>query len=48
MGGNLKFLDIATGYPGSIHDARILRNLALYIQAKRNILLTEPTDVIDG
>ena len=48
VGGNLKFLDIATGYLGSIHDARILRDSALYIQAERNILLTEPTDVIDG
>ena len=48
VGGNLKFLDIATGYPSSIHDARILRESALSIQAERNILLTEPTDVIDG
>ena len=48
IGGNLTFLNIATGYPGSIHDARILRDSALYIQTKRNILLTEPTDVIDG
>ena len=48
VGGNLKFLDIATDYPGTIHDARILRDSALYIQAERNILLTEPTDVIDG
>ena len=46
-GGNLKFLEIATGYPGSIHDAGILRDSELSIQAKRNILLTEPTDVID-
>ena len=46
-GGNLKFLDIATGYPGGIHDAGILRDSELSIQAKRNILLTEPTDVID-
>ena len=42
-GGNLKFLDIATGYPGGIHDAGILRDSELSIQAKRNILLTEPT-----
>ena len=48
VGGNLKFLDIATGYPSSIHDARILRDSALYIQAECNILLTEPTDVIDS
>ena len=44
VGVNLKFLDIATSYPGSIHDVRILRDSALYIQAERNILLTEPTD----
>ena len=48
VGGNLKFLDIATGYRGSTHNARILRDSALYIQAERNILLTEPTDAIDG
>ena len=48
VGCNLKFLDIATDYCGSIHDARILRDSALYIQAERNILLIEPTDVIDG
>ena len=45
---NLKFLDIATGYSGGVHDARILRDSGFYIQAERNILLTEPTDVIDG
>ena len=48
VGGNLTFLNIATGYPGSIHDAHIPRDPALYIQAECNILLTEPTDVIDG
>ena len=47
-GGNLKFLDVATGYRGSIHDARILKGSALYIQAERSILLTEPTNAIDG
>ena len=47
-GGNLKFLDIATGYRGSIHDVRILKGSALYIQAERSILLTESTDAIDG
>ena len=47
-GGNLKFFDIATGYRRNIRDGRILRDPALYIQADRNILLTEPTDAIDG
>ena len=27
---NLIFLDIATGYPGSLHDTRILRSSTLY------------------
>ena len=39
--GNLKFLDIAKGYPGSIDDAGILRDSALYVQAECNIFLTE-------
>ena len=47
-GGNLKFHEIATGYHGSIHNGWILRDSALYIQAEQNILLTEPTDAIDG
>ena len=47
-GGNLKFFDIATGYRGSIRDGRILRDPALYIQADRNILLTGPTDAVNG
>ena len=47
--GNLEFLNIAAGYLCNIHDPpRILRDSALYIQVKRNNLLTELTDVIDG
>ena len=45
---NLAFLDIATGYLGSTHNARILRDSSLYIQTERNIWLAEPTDAIDG
>ena len=33
VGGNLIFLDIATGYPGSIHDSRVLRQTALFQKA---------------
>ena len=28
--GNLKFIDVSTGFPGSIHDARVLRASSLY------------------
>ena len=37
----LSFFDIATGYTGSIHDARILRNAVLYIQAECNFLIKQ-------
>ena len=29
IGGNLRFLDIANGFPGSLHDARVLENTSL-------------------
>lgn len=37
----LSFFDIATGYTGRIHDAGILRNAALYIQAEHNFLIKQ-------
>ena len=30
IGNNLEFLSVATGYPGSMHDARILRSTRLF------------------
>ena len=30
IGSNLELLSVATGYPGSMHDARILRNTRLF------------------
>ena len=30
IGANLESLDVATGYPGSVHDARVLRSSALF------------------
>ena len=30
IGANLEFLDVTTGYPGSVHDARVLRSSALF------------------
>ena len=30
VGGDLIFLSVATGYPGSLHDSRVLRNSNLF------------------
>ena len=45
---NLIFLDVATGFPGSIHDARMLQTTKLYQDAEVNIILSKPTDVIES
>ena len=39
VGGNLMFLDVATGFPGSIHDARVLRATSLFQKAEQGIIL---------
>ena len=46
VGANLMFLDVATGFPGSCHDARNLRNSSLYRRAQNEEILTKPIDVI--
>ena len=48
VGYNLLFLDIATGYLGSLHDARILRSSALYLKAESGDILSRPAKVVDG
>ena len=40
--GKLLFLNFAAGYPGSMHDARILRNSSLYQKAEQVDILTGP------
>lgn len=40
--GNLLFLDFSAGYPGSMHDARILRNSTLYQRAEQGDILNGP------
>ena len=45
---NLEFLSVATGYPGSMHDARILRNTRLFQRAENRDILCSPVDVIEG
>ena len=37
------FLSVSTGYPGSLHDARVLRLSQLFDTAENDLILTEPT-----
>jgi len=35
----MMFLDVAAGFPGSMHDSRVLRNTAIYAKAERGDIL---------
>ena len=48
VGADLVFLDIATGFPGSVHDARVLRSTLLFAQAERRDILDSPQELING
>ena len=42
------FLDISAGFPGSIHDARVLRMSGLYSRVLRNEILQGPYINLNG
>ena len=42
------FLHVATGYPGSLHDTRVLRIFSLFDHAERNEILAQPVKSING
>ena len=48
IGANLMFLHVATGFPGSIHDARMCRATSVFQEAENGQILATPTDVING
>ena len=41
--GRKMFLDFAAGFPGSLHDSRVLRNSTLYRRAEEGEILADPT-----
>ena len=46
--GEKRFLDVAAGFPGSMHDSRVLRNSTLYRGINNNELLAGPTVRVGG
>ena len=47
VGSNLMFSDVSTSFPGSVHDARILRATTLYQKCETNEVLTRPEKIIE-
>lgn len=45
---NGRFIHVSTGYPGSIHDARVLRMSSLYTAVENNRILNSPLCRIGG
>ena len=41
------FLDVSTGWPGSIHDARVLRLSGVFREIENGTILTRPVTVIN-
>lgn len=46
--GEKRFLDVAAGFPGSMHDSRVLTNSSLYRRIANNELLLGLTVRVDG
>ena len=48
VGGDLLFLDLATGSPGSLHNSRLLRHTSLVVKANDKEILAEPEKLIEN
>ena len=48
VGANLMFLDVATAFPGCMHDARVLQHTALFRIARQGEISSKPFDQIDN
>ena len=45
---DLKFIHVSFGYPGSIHDARVLRLNDLFDLGENEQILTSPMKIVSG
>ena len=48
VGANLMVLYLATGYPGSLHDSRVLRNSNIFWMTENGDVLSYPGDIIEN
>ena len=48
VNGKKLFLDFACGYPGSMHDGRVLRRSRIFRKAEQREILTTPTVNVSG
>ena len=48
VGANLLFLHVATGYPGSSHDARVWRATDIFEKIRSNEILQYPEEIIEN
>lgn len=48
VNGKKVFTDFACGFPGSMHDARVLRGSAIFRSAEQGEILTAPTVIVGG
>ena len=47
VGSNLMFFNVSTGFPGSLHDSRVLKNTSLFHETVEENILSNPTDVTE-
>ena len=48
LGQILMILDLATGYPGSLHDSRVLRNNNIFWVAENGDVLSSSDDITEN
>lgn len=46
--GKKIFIDFACGFPGSMHDARVLRRSTIFQRAEHGDILTQPHANVNG